>query len=114
MIARPGKKTRCGAVKTWLRSALEHRAPFGRRRLRAQPEERERRGVEDGRGDPQRALDDQRCEGVGQDRARRMRACRAPSALEAATKLLPSPRARWRAPPGRRPGWSRSRSPAGR
>jgi len=45
----------------------EHRAPFGRRRLGAQAEEGKRGGVEDGGGNAERALHNQRGERVGQD-----------------------------------------------
>ena len=49
------------------RAVGEHGAPFGRRRLRAHAEEAERRGLEDGVGEGERRLHDQRREAVGQD-----------------------------------------------
>ena len=45
----------------------EHRSPFRRRRLRAEAEEAERRGLEDRVGDAERGLHDQRRQAIGQD-----------------------------------------------
>ena len=45
----------------------QHGAPFGRRRLGAQAEEAQRRGVEDGVGEAQGGLHDERRQAVGQD-----------------------------------------------
>src|SRR6185369_1150328 len=49
-----------------LERARQHRAPFGRRRLRAETEEAERGGVEDRRREAEGRLDDERRGAVGQ------------------------------------------------
>src|SRR5512143_2120687 len=49
---------------------VEHRAPLGGRRLRAHAEERQARGGDDRRADPQREIDDHGGDGPGKDVAR--------------------------------------------
>ena len=66
-MARPGKVTTHQARRMNSRAVGEHGAPFRRRRLRAHAEEAERRGVEDGVGEGQRRLHDQRRQAVRQD-----------------------------------------------
>ena len=62
-MARPGNVTTHQALQDELARLGEHGAPFRRRRLRAHAEEAERGGVEDGVGEGERRLHDQRRRG---------------------------------------------------
>ena len=71
--------TRCGATLEELAARAEHRAPFRRRRLHAEPEEAERRADQHRLAGEQAQLDHDDRRGVGQDVAQqdaRLRACR--------------------------------------
>ena len=67
MMARPGKNTRWGAVKTWLRSDGQHRPPLGGGRPHPEAQEGEGGDLEDGGGHAQSGLHHEGGERVGED-----------------------------------------------
>ena len=85
MIMSPGKNTRCGAVKTWLRSAPSMAPHSGVGGCAPSPRNDRAAASRIGGGDAQGALHDERREGIGQDALKEDPEMEPPSARVAET-----------------------------